>query len=178
MGQVVNAPVRNPCHAGTDEGDRSVGRAERGVRSVHPAASGSQRDRVSVSQSFSFSFSLFFSFSFCPFRSLPRPRFILLPRLVAVLLPPSASSFPSVPPQYLRTVCLVPRTFPLSFGVSFFFFLSVSFYWQQPPTPSRFYTGKSIQPYVRLAGTSAVLVHGFRNLLQLDRINGAIVRRR
>lgn len=106
------------------------------------------------------------------------PSFSLAPHHVSLFHLGLLRPFDTTSPSPLRS----PRArSPLSFGVSFFFFLlSVSFYWQQqppPPTPSRFYTGKSIQPYVRLAGASAVLVHGFRNLLQLDRTSGAIVRR-
>lgn len=154
---------------------------------MHPASQ-RQSERSSLDLAVSFSFCLFLylylslflvplsltlSLSISPSTAL-RPS---SPLPAAVLLPPSASSFPSVPPRSLH--CLPHSPHVSTVLRRFLFFpLSVSFYWQQPPTPSRFYTGKSIQPYVRLAGASAVLVHGFRNLLQLDGISGVIVRRR
>lgn len=169
MRQVVNAPVGNPRHAGTDEGDRSL------VGGKGSVVRAPRRQPEAVREIESRSPSLVRSPR--PPRSLLQPRSIFLPRLQASRFHLRLLRSLGTPP-YRRNVRLPARAFPLSFGVSFFlFFLSVSFYWQQPPTPSRFYTGKSIQPYVCLAGASAVLVHGFRNLLQLDRISGAIVRR-
>lgn len=106
--QVVNAPVGNPRHAGTDEGDRPAGerKGERGPRTLPPAR-GSRRDRVSVCSSVS----PLLSFS----SSLPRPRFILVQRLAAFRF-------------HLRLLRPfdIPRFPRLSFGVSFFF-LSLSF---------------------------------------------------
>lgn len=169
MRQVVNAPVRNPRHAGTDEGDRSL------VGGKGSVVRAPRRQPEAVREIESRSLSLVRSP--CPPRSLPQPRSIFLPLSLSVPLPPSTCSLPSVPRHTRRNVRLPARSHcPSAFPFSFFS-LSVSLYWQQPPTPSRFYTGKSIQPYVRLAGASAVLVHGFRNLLQLDRISDAIVRR-
>lgn len=168
MRQVVNAPVGNPRHAGTDEGDRSlVGGKGSVVRAPRR-----QPEAVREIESRSPSLVRFP----CPPRSLLQPRSILLPH-------PQASRFHLLRsfglPRHTGATFVSPRVPTVLRRFLFSFFpLSVSFYWQQPPTPSRFYTGKSIQPYVRLAGTSAVLVHGFRNLLQLDRISGAIVRRR
>lgn len=125
---------------------------------MHPAASQRHFERSSLCPSFSSPLSL----SSCPPRSLPSSS---LARVTAVSLPPPASSS-----LRYSAAAVHPARVPTVLRRFLFFLLSVSFYWQQPPpTPSRFYTGKSIQPYVRLAGASAVLVHGFRNLLQLDR---------
>jgi len=163
--QVVNAPVGNPCHAGTDEGDRSlVGGKGSVVRAPRrqPEAVGEIESRSS-------------SLARSPCPPLLQPRFIFLPRLQASRFHFRLLRSLGTPP-YRRNVRFPARSHCPSAFPFFFFSLSVSFYWQQP-TPSRFYTGKSIQPYVRLAGASAVLVHGFRNLLQLDRISDVIVRR-
>lgn len=166
MRQVVNAPVGNPRHAGTDEGDRSLVGGKGSVVRAPRRQPEVVREIESCSPSLvrSLPVLLDLSFSHVPssFLTFNRPSSTFdffvpsIPRRTGVRLP-------------ARSHC--PSAFPF-----FFFSLSVSFYWQQPPTPSRFYTGKSIQPYVRLAGASAVLVHGFRNLLQLDRISDAIVR--
>lgn len=168
MRQVVNAPVGKPRHAGTDEGDRSLVGGKGSVVRAPRRQPEALREIESRSPSL-------VRFP-CPPRSLLQPRSILLPHLQASRFH-LLRSF-GLPRHTRRNVRLPARSHCPSAFPFFFFPLSVSFYWQQPPTPSRFYTGKSIQPYVRLAGTSAVLVHGFRNLLQLDRISGAIVRRR
>lgn len=172
MRQVVNAPVGNPRHAGTDEGDRSL------VGGKGSVVRAPRRQPEAVREIESRSPSL--ARSPCPPRSLLQPRHP--PSSFPVFKRPASTFDSFVPlgaPPYRRNARFPARSHcPSAFPFFFFSPLPpVSLYWQQPPTPSRFYTGKSIQPYVRLAGASAVLVHGFRNLLQLDRITGAIVPR-
>lgn len=120
MRQVVNAPVRSPCHAGTDEGDRSLA-GRKG--SMHPARGSPERSSLSPRSSLSFSLTLSFSISF-PRAARSSSSFSVVSSH-AVPLPLTGGSPSSLPhPRRLSSGVVLrlhsPR-FPLSFGVSFFF---------------------------------------------------------
>jgi len=160
--QVVNAPVRNPRHAGTDEGDRSVGgrKGEYGP-CTPPPARGSRRDRVDRSSSVSPLPSFFISpsatFHPCSTRSASTLDFFV-PSVLPVSIP-----FPA------RSHC--PSAFP--FFSSRLFLLAAAAD-AQPVLHRRIDSALRTSRWIE----RAVLVHGFRNLLHLDGTSDAIVRHR
>lgn len=82
--QVVSAPVGNPRHAGTDEGDRSLVGGKGSVVRAPRRQPEAVREIESLAR--------------CPPRSLPQPRSIFLPRLSSVPLPPSSClRYPAIP---------------------------------------------------------------------------------
>lgn len=147
-----------------------------------PPARGSQRDRVFVSLSPA-------SLSIAPSAAFRLSLSLFLQRLVEShqhlrLLRPFDTTPPS--PQRRAPLALIPparsrcpSAFSFFYPLSFSFSLHLRLFLLAAAADAQPVLHQQIDSTLRTSRWSerAVLVHGFRNLLQLDRTSGAIVRR-